>query len=498
MALVEFGTAIVSDRSNNPLTVLSQGEPFKVIIGSITNYNSYAIVNAKYYLMSGTTYCVSGPVEDKTRLEAGWTITSSGGDGSTVRSGASVNTGTNIFTYMNATGTKTRSMPINYVKAVITFSNKSTYSTNIPITTNTLTAINVRKNPVVKRAAFNRCTINGVVDDEGTRLLSTIKTSFSSEEYASDFRMNLTLYTDNGTQVGNAVNINAGDPRLSQFYSGITDSNMFINNFVLTKAGIYKMRVELGDAYEKSVLNYNIPASFVNVHLSSAANGGVALGKYSASTDAKPLFESNYDTQLKKTLTVDGALTVQSATSIKGQLSIKNDSNTNVVTLGQNGNITANGALTVNGNGSMAGLTIGANGLSVSGNGTISGALSANNGLTTSSLTDNGYAIFSGATRIKGSSGSFLNIKGGITGRLECAAGDSVSWSMTFSGVAYLSRTTPYIVAVPYNIDGENFSNITCSIDYVNATSFGITAYNRSSASHSICVSWMAFGILSN
>lgn len=163
-------------------------------------------------------------------------------------------------------------------------------------------AINRLIVPKIDNLAFSRCNDQGVKDTFGTKLLTTLKTSFGSPNDRSSFRV---VITQNG---GNTVTIPAGDSRLDSFYNGIVDSNMFISNFTVNENQKYNMIVQLTDGYESSSMSYIVPSSFVNVHLSAASTGGVAFGKLSTATNNNPSFECEYPTVINNSLKVFGTI----------------------------------------------------------------------------------------------------------------------------------------------------------------------------------------------
>lgn len=212
-------------------------------------------------------------------------------------------------------------------------------------------AINKLIVPKIANLAFSRCNDQGVKDTFGTKLLTTLKTSFGSPNDRSSFRV---VITQNG---GNAVTIPAGDSRLNSFYNGITDSNMFISNFTVNENQKYNMIVQLTDGYESSSMSYTVPSSFVNVHLSSATNGGVAFGKLSSAGNNTPKFECEYPVYLASTLEVSGNVTLKQKSIVlnAGNIYIKGSDDHYKVTMEANGNVAAAGNLTVAGNATIGG-----------------------------------------------------------------------------------------------------------------------------------------------
>lgn len=309
MATVDFTNVYIyinnDYNTRDSSIILSQNENVS-LMGFIDNNGPSSIASLKCYLMRDN-YCVSGAISvtDVSGLQKGW-ATNFVANGKTLINGVQPGVGTNIFTYMNTNSV--RSLTFNKVRMEVTFSNNTTFQSTVTISNaKTPVVIDARKKPVISKIAFNRCDENKELNDEGSHVLSTIKTSFASNSYSTSLKMVLTQYNkdQNGTFVS-SVTINAGDSRLSQVYNGINNSDMFFNSFSFSKYINYYITVELGDEYEKSVVTYNVPAAFVNVHLSSCPTGGVAFGKFSASTEQNTIFECNYKAVLYSQLDVKG------------------------------------------------------------------------------------------------------------------------------------------------------------------------------------------------
>lgn len=387
MATVDFRDIYIyinnDYNTRNSSIVLSQNENI-YIAGFVYNNGSNSIASLKCYLMRDN-YCVSGaiPIPDASGLPKNWSANFVA-NGKTLINGAQPGVGTNIFTYMNTNSV--RNLTFNKVRMEVVFSDNTTFQSNVTIS-NTITpvVIDARKKPVISKLSFTRCDDNQQLSDEGSHVLSTIKTTFASSSYSTSFPMVLKQYnkSNNGTLVS-TVTINAGDSRLSQIYNGINNSNMFFSSFTFSKYTNYYITVELGDSYEKSTVAYNVPAAFVNVHLSSCPTGGVAFGKFSESTEQNTIFECNYKAVLYSQLDVRGA-TYHSAPIIgsdyfvnKGSIYVRNSNDTDVfVVSNANGDTSVAGDLRVTKSiGASTGSISGA--LSVGGKSTLNGNVETN------------------------------------------------------------------------------------------------------------------------
>ena len=296
MAVVDFISCQIGIIKDSYLTygTLAQNEACFVQM-TIKNNSSKAISKITYYMLHGDNYAASilTMVEN---VRPGYTITGTA-SGQSLKPGDSASLKSNIYTYMNSQTPKIRSLLINKLYVVVVFSDKTQYTTYLtpPDFAGDITILNARCNPIIQNLAFYRCDANGVKKDEGEYALTTLKTSFASESYKDWFGITLKQYNTNTSTLVQTISIDSGDAILSQLYTGVTDSNLFINSFSLfAKEVNYKVVVEIGDEFEKSTLSYSIPATFVNIHLSAASKGGVAFGKLSSAEDNNPLFECDY------------------------------------------------------------------------------------------------------------------------------------------------------------------------------------------------------------
>lgn len=303
MALVDFSNYSIGVSSGARMLTPNEG----CFVGAnIQNNTSKTITYIKFFLLNGNNN-VASVIADSLNISQGWAENTTL-FGRALKVNESVSPNVNIFTYMNSQTPKARSLIIDKLFVIVTFADKSQFSTYLALQSGSqLPVISGLWKPSITQLVFKRCTYDKVIDDEGKYILSTIKTSFASSEYKDRFNMTIKQYNNDNGYLMQTITINAGDSRLSQLYDGIVDSDMFFSSFVvIAKEYNYRIVVEIGDEYEKSTLAYVIPATFVNMHLSSAANGGVAFGKLSSATDAEPKFECYYPTIFYDNVKVQG------------------------------------------------------------------------------------------------------------------------------------------------------------------------------------------------
>ena len=87
-----------------------------------------------------------------------------------------------------------------------------------------------------------------------------------------------------------AVTFNA---TLSQLITGITNSTSAITA-TFSAATDWYFLLTVSNGYETTNAYGSIPRAFANIHLAGLSTGGVAFGKFSSSTQGKPLFECEF------------------------------------------------------------------------------------------------------------------------------------------------------------------------------------------------------------
>ena len=286
--------------------------------------NLFALVNGQYYFMSKA-------VTQNVSFGSGNSVTytlqmTSLRRGEACTSPYQLITGTNVFDYLASNNLRSVTMkvmvaPISGMAGMVISPMESTVSG--------LAAMRERINPTFSKFSFVRCDAAGTVNDEGERLLSTVKLSFLNNAY-SEFTLTLTLYSVNGsTQTAvTTITIPSSDSRMAQLVTGITNSTLFTASFTVAKGTTYLLKGTLSSSLENASASCNIAKSFANMHLSAATNGGVAFGSFSSSTNASPKFECNYPALFYNTATISSWLSVGGAFAVTGTAGLNGGVNT--------------------------------------------------------------------------------------------------------------------------------------------------------------------------
>ena len=143
--------------------------------------------------------------------------------------------------------------------------------------------------PLVTGLSLKRCDATGAPDDEGTCALISLRAYRLRSTASSPAPMVCTL-TYNGQTVDLTAAIGA-----SALSDGVTDSTALVDAGVVFPNGQdCTAMVVYGDTYEVYSARTTLTRAFANLHLSSAKNGGVAIGRFSSATDNEPKFECEY------------------------------------------------------------------------------------------------------------------------------------------------------------------------------------------------------------
>lgn len=148
--------------------------------------------------------------------------------------------------------------------------------------------------PAIEAFRLERC-MDGVPNDEGESLLSTIKLGLA--EKARQALLSLKLYySESAPAVADSdfIDLSSSIPDL---IGGITDSAELIAQTFGNTAN-WNFLLVFGDEYESAVAAFSLSRAFANMHLSGATTGGVAFGGFSTSGEGDPKLESHYPAYL--------------------------------------------------------------------------------------------------------------------------------------------------------------------------------------------------------
>ena len=132
-------------------------------------------------------------------------------------------------------------------------------------------------------------------NDEGTAVIGSLGIGISEGHSVSDITVATVKITNNGGIDTRTLNIpsNVLNAALSQ--NGYVESSpSLFSSIEFDTAYNYTLQFTIGDVYNTCVFSVLVARAFANVHLSGCTTGGVAFGKFSASTEGSPIFECEY------------------------------------------------------------------------------------------------------------------------------------------------------------------------------------------------------------
>ena len=136
-------------------------------------------------------------------------------------------------------------------------------------------------------------------DDESSNVATTVKiTSDVSSDVFESRGYSAKLYYSGTNELPTISDSTATlNLSISQMLNGVTDSTSAITTTFSNGSDWYFLLV-VSNGYESNSATCSISRAFANLHLSGCTTGGVAFGKFSASTENEPKFECVYPAYL--------------------------------------------------------------------------------------------------------------------------------------------------------------------------------------------------------
>ena len=142
-------------------------------------------------------------------------------------------------------------------------------------------------------------------DDESTSLAATMKVSLAEGVNASGFNAVMYCAQDAiATTSSSVLSMNVSRDVL--FGEGYTeDSDIIPGSF--NNGSVFSFLLVVSDGIETASAQVSVDRAFANMHLSGKRTGGVAFGKFSASSEGNPIFENEFPAVFSSTLSVGGS-----------------------------------------------------------------------------------------------------------------------------------------------------------------------------------------------
>lgn len=136
-------------------------------------------------------------------------------------------------------------------------------------------------------------------DDESSSVATTVKitSDVSSDVFESRGYSAKLYYSSSNNPPTTSDSTATLNVTIAQMLAGVTGSTSAITTAFSNGSDWYFLLV-VSNGYESNSATCSIPRAFANLHLSGCTTGGVAFGKFSASTENDPKFECVYPTHL--------------------------------------------------------------------------------------------------------------------------------------------------------------------------------------------------------
>lgn len=156
-----------------------------------------------------------------------------------------------------------------------------------------LTYLNYRLAPQILAMNFERCTAGGAWADDGQYLRAMdFRIAKAAQADVGDFSTAQIVCRDQSGTAVRTVNLTAAQLNAALSSTGYTETTPALFAGFVTNLGLnYTVTLTLGDAYDQVTFVDTVVRSFARLHISGAANGGLAVGQFSTATAEKPLFE---------------------------------------------------------------------------------------------------------------------------------------------------------------------------------------------------------------
>lgn len=155
---------------------------------------------------------------------------------------------------------------------------------------NPVTYLNMRYLPTIAEFSMERAS-NGVANDEGENLLTTLRLSVADDADASDMQLKL-YYAQSEVPTTASPCIDLTE-HISSLLAGIENSTALVPN-TFSNGSDWNFMLVFGDDYETTTARFSLSRSFANVHMSGCKTGGICCGGFSTSEEGNPKFESYY------------------------------------------------------------------------------------------------------------------------------------------------------------------------------------------------------------
>lgn len=163
---------------------------------------------------------------------------------------------------------------------------------------------------------MQRCSYSGVVGDDQLYALLDLKISKGSSATGLTMYM---YYSSTGTATTNSSYINLTSYISTAASTGYSGNYTLLRSLKSWASGSdWDILLVLADSYESVSARASLPSAWTNLDLSGLSTGGVAVGKFSGSTQNNPLFEVAYPSVFSGEVNMNAPVTFTGDVTVNG------------------------------------------------------------------------------------------------------------------------------------------------------------------------------------
>lgn len=206
-------------------------------------------------------------------------------------------------------GSKTAAVELEFITDSGNHSWEDTYS-------NALYLIDAHSGLSIDTFNMQRCSYSGVVGDDQLYALLDLKISKGSSATGLTMYM---YYSSTGTATTSSSYINLTSYISTAANTGYSGNYTLLRSLKSWASGSdWDILLVLADSYESVSARATLPSAWTNLDLSGLSSGGVAVGKFSGSTQGYPLFEVAYPSIFSDEVDMNAPVTFTDDVTVNG------------------------------------------------------------------------------------------------------------------------------------------------------------------------------------
>ena len=162
--------------------------------------------------------------------------------------------------------------------------------------------LDVYCHPQIPTFDLQRVNASGDPDESGTKLAMTAQITFAATSQIASWTVALDYQGEN---VSGSVDLTSS---LQTLVAGVTDDTALLSAYTFTNGEDIAFTLRVYDTGESASATDEIFRAFANFHLSGAALGGAAFGRFSSADDTHPKLECEYPAWFSQPVHADGGI----------------------------------------------------------------------------------------------------------------------------------------------------------------------------------------------